>query len=222
MKRFVTGLLGATMVVGMTVAAAPQAHAVLVSIGLQESGVNGGAITTETTGAGNASISGVSYGTFTLNNVSGTGAPFLVSPDFDTNSLNAVASSAGTLNVFITESGITSPVGGTQLLSSFTENSITSGWTVTESTWLDNANGTFTKVTALGNGTFSVIGTNQVVTAASLGSDYSITVEYSIVSNGAGSDNSTVDIQNVPEPMSVGLLGLGLLGLGLLRRKKII
>jgi hypothetical protein len=46
---------------------AAQADADLISIGLQETGVNGGAITTETTGSAAATLGAISYATFRLN-----------------------------------------------------------------------------------------------------------------------------------------------------------
>ena len=49
---------------------ASSAYADLISIGFQEAGVNSGMITTEATGSGNVTISGISYGTFNVNDAS--------------------------------------------------------------------------------------------------------------------------------------------------------
>jgi hypothetical protein len=50
---------------------ASSVYADTISVGFQEAGVNGGAITTEgTSGTGDLSIGGISYGTFTINNTS--------------------------------------------------------------------------------------------------------------------------------------------------------
>ena len=64
---------------------APAAHASLISIGLQEAGTNGGAVTTVATdnGIGGVSYAGA-YGDFTLNQIQATGSPALVSPNTST------------------------------------------------------------------------------------------------------------------------------------------
>ena len=58
------------MLLVMPLLLASSAFADTISIGLQEPGTNGGAITTVATGSGNAGILGLNYGTFTINNSS--------------------------------------------------------------------------------------------------------------------------------------------------------
>src|ERR1700738_3282786 len=128
------------------------ANAALVTIGLQEAGVNGGAIFAVTSGPGTANVSGP-YGTFTLNTVTGTSSPF-VADSIDGNSFD-VTGGAGTLNVFVTAQGLTAPTSA--FFSSFTENVLSAGVTVQELTFLDTGNGLFTGA-ALGSTTFSNIG----------------------------------------------------------------
>lgn len=187
-----------------------------INISFQESGVNGGAITQVTTGVGSASFSGT-YGTFSVNNVSAIGSPSLTEPGLETSSMNVSGSSGGTLNVFITETGLTSPSGANDFLSSFTSQLFSGNVTsVTEQTFLgDPGTGTL-----LASQTFSSIGSATAQTLVNLPSTYNETIEYTIVTTGSGSVNDTVNI-SAAEPSTAPLLGLGLagiFGIGLKRR----
>jgi len=211
------------MVAALTVAlvSATVARATTIEIGLQETGVNGGAITTETTtSSGNATISGVTYGTFTVNNVSATGAPILASGDLDSNSLNVSSSTGGTLYVWVTITGLTSPTGTTNFLSSLTSNSLPSGWTATLVTYEDSSNAAYGTGTTLASNTFTGIGTKVLTNPATLASPYSLTEEYEITSTGSGTANDTVDLSTAPEPATLSLLGIALLGLVGLGKKE--
>jgi len=68
------GLLGAAVL-------SMSAQAGTISIGLQETGVNGGAIHTVATGLGSAGVLGLTYGTFTTNNITATADGGVVFPD---------------------------------------------------------------------------------------------------------------------------------------------
>jgi hypothetical protein len=79
------------------------ANAATVTIGLQQAGVNGGAITPVAGGVGSANIANLPYGTFTSNTVDGTGRPILPLPDIlDSSSLNVTSDGPGTLRVYVT------------------------------------------------------------------------------------------------------------------------
>jgi len=197
---------------------ASTANAATISIGLQQAGVNGGAITLEAVGAGSASINSIPYGTFTANNVDGTGRPTLALPDIlDSNSLNVSSATAGTLRVYVTSQNNTDV--SNVWLSAFTSNRLPTGWTVTEQTFLDPANGLFTTAIALGTAVFSAIGSSAAAAIAASGSNYSVTHLYTIVATGLGNANSTINL-STPIPGALPLFATGLLGLLALRRKR--
>ena len=191
------------------------ANAVTVSIGLQQSTVNGGAITNEGSGIDNFSIASISYGTFSSNVASGlTG---FGGNSFSTNS-NNTASSAGTLKVYVTLSDITDPLGVLNVLSSFTENILTTGISVTEATYFDSGNGVFALTTSLASHLFTGPLTNASADATNLvdilSAPYSITALYTIVATRPGGANSTINIvASTPLPGTLPLLagGLGVL-----------
>src|SRR5690349_17570948 len=106
-----TGLFWKAMA-GLVVAAgvaafASSASASVVSIGLQESGVNSGNITLVASGSGGtATLFPTPYGTFTVNLVTGQSQP-LIPELLNSTSSNTSSSAAGTLNVWITSQGLT-------------------------------------------------------------------------------------------------------------------
>lgn len=216
-------LLAATALTGLALTWGPLAHADLISIGLQESGVNGGNITTETTGSKSAGIIGTTYGVFTLNNVSAADTAGLGLPELlYSNSINSTSSGSGTLYVFITAQGLTQPSNSAGfVLHSYTSNSLTSGWSVTEKTFYSSSNALYAG-SLTGSATFTSLGTHTNSSPVNFSNLFSVTQEYIITAIGHGTANDTIDT-SVPEPGSLGIFGTGLVGLGLiglLRRRR--
>ena len=223
MKKQVVASLGASAAFALVLVGSP-ASADTVTIGLQETGTNGGAITTEATGSGSAMISNIAYGTFSSVSVDGTGNPPLVgNAVLLSNTINTSTTGTGTLNIFVTTQGNTSPTGAINFLSSFTENLITSGWTLTEKTFVDAGNGLFALTTPLSSNTFTAGGFVLANFLANVGAGpWSLTEEYIVTAVGAGNSNSTINasISPVPIPGALPLFASGLLGLHFLARRR--
>jgi hypothetical protein len=149
-------------------------------------------------------------------------------PDLEGLTVDASDTSAGltSLQIYVSEVGLTSPTGINTFLSGLTSNiMIGSVSSVTESTYIDTGNGLFTTTcgtcSLLSTETFTAIGHDTLgATTPNLVGPYSETEFFNIVATGVGSTQDTITITNAPEPGTLTLFGSGLIGLaGLLRRK---
>ena len=184
-------------------------------------------ITVATSAAGATSFSCLPcapavWGVFNANQITATGRPINPLPNIlGSTSFQINAGEGGTLRVFVTSQGNTDV--SSNWISSFTSNSLPTGWSVREQTFIDTANGLFTStgatVTQLGNTLFNAIGTSVAAALAASGNNYSVTHLYTIVATGAGSALSTITLAT-PIPGALPLFATGLLGLWALRRKR--
>ena len=162
------------------------------------------------------------WGVFNANQITATGRPINPLPNIlGSTSFQINAGEGGTLRVFVTSQGNTDV--SSNWISSFTSNSLPTGWSVREQTFIDTANGLFTTtgatVTQLGNTLFNAIGTSVAAAIAASGNNYSVTHLYTIVATGTGSALSTITLAT-PLPGALPLFATGLLGLWALRRKR--
>jgi hypothetical protein len=196
---------------------ATNADASTVTIGAS---INGGAITTEASGASSA-LASFTIGGYTADLVTGTQGA--LQDIFNSSSSNVSTNSAppGTLDIYVTIQGLTSPLGLTGLLSTLTSNELNGGWTENLSTYLDLGNGLFSLATPLSQHGFVGPGVFQQVTSELLSGPFSITELFIISAPGAGTANATIDVSSTPLPAALPLFATGLLGFwGWSRKRK--
>lgn len=205
-SRLKLGVAAAALLAATAVAGASQAA---VFIGLQEAGVNGGAIKTVASGL-NTAIYNAAYGTFELELLTGSSsvAPTILG---STTSDHNIKGKGGTLNIYVTRNNITGPIPN-RFVSSFTSNVLPKGWSVNESTYVSTSNALYTG-TLLSSHAFTTIGVfeHENTFTAGLTGPYSVTTRYTLNAPTLGSSFSTIAIQDasVPEPAAWSLMILG-------------
>jgi hypothetical protein len=183
-------------------------------------GTAGNVVAASTTGS--AAVIGGTSGSFTYTITGGAFGAVAPPQILDSNTFNTATSKGGTLQVFVTATGLTSPtVAG--LVSALDTNLLPSGWIIVGQSYFDSSNVAFGMGTQLFAGSVGTsFGSASDVTRIAATGPYSLTEVYTIAAGHSGTSNDTFDISTVPEPGTLALFGAGLLGCALLvgRRRR--
>ena len=156
--------------------------------------------------------------------ITGTGSPSVAQPDLFSTATTirmASAANANSASVYVSETNITTIP--TTFDVAYTENgNSTIDWT--ESVYVSQANTKFGTDTLIGSDTLSPGSALDVdySVPASLTGPYSVTLVYTGTFPGGMNSEAEGSLSevNVPEPMSLSLLGFGLLGLAVYRLRR--
>jgi hypothetical protein len=153
------------------------------------------------------------------------GTPPLTSGSLLTDSIDVNATAAGTLIIWVTETGLTSPVGTVRFTSGLASNLFQGAISsVTLSTFVSPTDGVSPpNGTPLDKATFTGLGTETLSTVDNPGAGpYSLQEVFVIHATGAGDTNLSIDLTSsiIPEPSTWAMMIVGFAGLGFLSYRK--
>jgi hypothetical protein len=131
-------------------------------------------------------------------------------------------SGLGVLTIYVTDTGYgptAAPTNWTKSVNGADDDS----QAITYDAYYDTGNTEFALTTAIGgqlSGTGEFDASDSDVTPAGLASPFSLTTVYTITHTVQGSSQFDADLRTLPEPATLGVLGIGLFGLGWAARRR--
>ncbi len=137
-------------------------------------------------------------------------------------SFGDISNAAGTLTLMFSEVGFSSALGNNSVVSDVGGTITASGGTVTYKTYYSDTNSLFAMENELTSQSFNTPSfSGSAVGSFYYGGEYSLTQWVQISHRGLGATSGDASVM-VPEPFTLGLMGLGLFGIGLARRRRTV